>query len=223
MANYAKKETTTVKVDEKKEKVTADVVTVEQKLSDVTAQLAKALDAINQLQQNQSNSVQPTSTVEPVLKGKKIKVVSLMHYLVNLSTDPMGQGKIFVFEDYGSTIKIKFDDLEDCYASYRKTFEDGSLYIADADAVEELGLTEDYQKIYDKKTVDKIILLKTELEVDMFLNMSTDLRDSTARAIADRMVSGEKYDLNLTHRIEQEADIDFEKMVSDIKSYQRTE
>jgi len=29
--------------------------------------------------------------------------------------------------------------------------------------------------------------------------------------------------LNLTHRIEQEADIDFEKMVSDIKSYQRTE
>ena len=29
----------------------------------------------------------------------------------------------------------------------RKTFEDGSLYIADADAVEELGLTEDYQKL----------------------------------------------------------------------------
>jgi hypothetical protein len=208
------------KVEEIKEKkTTTSAISLEQQLSETNARLENALKAIEQLTQNQSPPVQTILTAEPALKGKKIKVINLMGYQVNVCTEPFGNGKIFVFDDYGSIVKIKFDDLEECYSSYRKTFEDGSLYIADADAVAELGLAEDYQKLYDKKTVDKIILLKTDIEVDMFLNMSQDLRESTARAIAERMVSGEKYDLNLTHRIQQESDIDFEKMVSDIKSF----
>lgn len=221
MANVAKTKPETENVSEVKEVKTPKTTNVdlEKQLSETNAQLAEALKAIDQLMQNQSQPVRPVVTTENALKGKKIRVISLMAYQVNLSTEPMGAGKTFVFEEYGSTIKIKFDDLEDCYSSYRKTFEDGSLYIADADAVEELGLTEDYQKLYDKKTVDKIILLKTDLDVDMFLNMSPDLQDSTARAIAERMFNGEKYDLNLTHRIEEATDIDFEKMVSDTKSF----
>jgi len=221
MATNATKKTTIEKVDEIKEpKVqnNKDNTALEAQLSETNAKLAEALKAIDQLMQNQSQPVQSTLVSDNSLKGKKIKVVNLMRYQVNLSTEPNGAGKTYVFEDYGSTMKIKFDDLEDCYSSYRKTFEDGWLYIMDADAVEELGLKDDYQKLYDKQTVDNIIALKSELEVNMFLNMSQDLQDSTARAIADKMVDGKKYDLNLTHMIEEATDIDFEKMVSDIKS-----
>ena len=216
MATNATKKTEEVK--ETKKQNVEKTPDLEKQLSETNARLAEALKAIDQLMQNQSQPVQSTPVADVSLKGKKIKVVNLLGYQVNLSTEPMGAGKTFVFEDYGSTMKIKFDDLEDCYASYRKTFEDGWLYITDADAVEELGLKDDYQKLYDKKTVDNIIALKSDLEVGMFLNMASDLQDSTARAIAEKMAEGVKYDLNLTHMIEEATDIDFEKMVSDIKS-----
>jgi len=202
------------KVESAKE---SDLDIMQKQMALMQAQLAEAMAKL----ETQATVSQPH--VPQVLGGAKIKVINMLDYRVNLSTEPNGGGRSFVFEGYGDSRSIKFDDLENCYASYRKTFEDGWLYIADNKAVQELGLTEEYQHFYDKATVDKIILLPTENEVNMFIGLPHDLQESTASIIAEKMESGVKYDLNLINQIEKSTEINFGKLVSDIKSYQQTQ
>ena len=66
---------------------------------------------------------------------------------------------------------ISFSDLSDIVAAYPYTMEKGLIFICDKDAVEELGLSEEYEKIYTKEKIEEISKLSTDLDVDFFVNM----------------------------------------------------
>lgn len=76
--------------------------------------------------------------------GKKVKVMSLIHNPINVSTDVNGGGRVKSFDKYGDVRTIKFDDLSDMVSAYPNTFNKGYLYIMDNDVINELGLTDEY-------------------------------------------------------------------------------
>ena len=151
-----------------------------------------------EMQEQINNQPQPTiiQQTNNGLSGKKVKVVNLMHNTLNISTEPRGMGRVYTFKEYGDSRLIKYDDLADIVASYPRTMEGGFAYICDKEVVESLGLADDYQKLFDKETMDRIVKLQDESDLELFLGMDIKLQESTATKIAQRINANEKVDYN---------------------------
>lgn len=227
MARTAKKTTTTKAVETEKidnvnvEEVVDNKISETKALEEKNSQLEKTL-ALLQAQianmQAQMSQAQPKVQVVQSVgsSGKKVKVVSLMHNPISVSTEPDGQGKAIRFADYGEVRTVKFDDLSDMTASYPNTFGKGLLYIADRDVVNELGLDDIYVNIFDKNTMDEIKTLLGEEDVKNFLKMDKVLQESMAMDMAKKLYNGEvNYDLNKLREIKDGSGFDILQMSKD--------
>ena len=148
---------------------------------------------------------------------KKIKCINLMHNPLNISTEPNGMGRVYSFKKYGDSRMIKFDDIADIVASYPNTMEGGLCYICDPNAVEALGLSEEYKNIYNKEIMDRIVWLREESDVDLFIGMDKNLQESTSIEIAKLINSNERMDYNYLRRIKDECGIDIEGIAKELK------
>lgn len=151
------------------------------------------------------------------LSAKKVKLINLMNNELNISTDPDGRGRVFSFLKYGDSKTIGYDHLVNCFASYPYTFEHGLVYIADKEIVEDFGLTDEYEKIYTKDMIDRIMYLRDTSDVDLFLGMEENLQKSVSIKIAELINYNEKIDYNYIRRIKEESDIDLEEIANRLK------
>ena len=169
---------------------------------------------------SQMNSNPSVSQVqEKGLNGKKIKCVNLMHNPLNVSTEPDGRGRMYSFNDYGDFKMIKYDDLVDIVTSYPNTIEKGLMFITNKDAVEELGLEEDYKYIYSKEVLDELVYLRRASDVDLFIGMSKEMQDTTALEIAKLFNLNETMDYNYLKKIKDVTGIDIEEKAKDLKEF----
>ena len=175
--------------------------------------LASMQEQITALMKQGTSAPQVQVVKDVGSSGKKVKVMSLIHNPINVSTDVNGGGRVKSFDKYGDVRTIKFDDLSDMVSAYPNTFNKGYLYIMDNDVVNELGLTDEYSStVYSKEQVDSIVNLTDETAVNLFIGMDKDLRDSTAKAIARNLKNGRNYDYNLIHMIKTETGIDIQSI-----------
>ena len=155
------------------------------------------------------------------LRGKKVKVVNLMQNPLNISTEPNGGGRTYSFKNYGDSRLIKFDDLADIVASYPYTMEHGLAYICDKEVVKELGLEDEYAKLFDKDKMDKVVKLREEADLDLFLGMDINLQESAAKRIAELINANERMDYNYLRTIKEKTGIDIEAIAKELKELQR--
>lgn len=155
------------------------------------------------------------------LRSKKVKVVNLMQNTLNISTEPNGAGRVFTFNKYGDSKLIKFDDLADIVSSYPYTMEHGLAFICDKEVVKELGLEDEYSKLFDKEMMDKVIWLREESDLDLFLGMDINLQESVARRIAELINANERMDYNYLRTIKEKTGIDIEEIARELKDLQR--
>lgn len=193
--------------------------------SELIKQLMAQIEAQNKAMAELQSKVatQPTIMVQKDnnLGGKKIKCINLMHSVVNVSTEPDGVGRVYTFEKYGDYKMIKFDDLSDIVSSYPYTMEHGLIYVCDRNAVEELGLAEEYEGLYTKEVMDKIVYLREQSDVDIFLGMEKNMQESTAIEIAKLMNLNERMDYNYLREIKDETGFDIEEIAKDLKDNER--
>lgn len=193
--------------------------------SELIKQLMAQIEAQNKAMAELQSKIntQPTIMVqkESNLGGKKIKCINLMHSVVNISTEPDGLGRVYTFEKYGDYKMIKFDDLSDIVSSYPYTMENGLIYISDREAVEELGLSEEYDKLYTKERMDRVVYLREQSDVDIFLGMEKNMQESTAMEIAKLMNLNERMDYNYLREIKERTGIDIEQVAKDLKENER--
>jgi uncharacterized protein with von Willebrand factor type A (vWA) domain len=151
---------------------------------------------------------------QKVSVSKKVKIVSLIPNRYNLTTESNGHGKQFSFNNIGDIITIKVTDLEDILSipEYRKQAEEGWFYILDKDVVADQDLTDCYEKIHDEKTIEHIMNLSDNSCVDMFVNLSKEMRQSLASKMAENMNNGIKLDRNRLSDINARCGIDIEEM-----------
>ena len=215
------------KVEEVKTEKDAIDLELEQKddQSELIKQLMAQIEAQNKAMAELQSKVgtQPTIMVqkENNLGGKKIKCINLMHGVVNIATEPDGNGRVYTFEKYGDYKMIKFDDLSDIVSSYPYTMEHGLIYICDRNAVEELGLTEEYEKLYTKEIMDRVLYLREQFDVDVFLGMEKNMQESTAMETAKLMNLNERMDYNYLREIKERTGIDIEQIAKDLKENER--
>lgn len=191
-------------------------------IAELQRQLKENQEAMAKMQEMMAKmqsqpAVSELKEVQPVGRNK-VKVMSLLPYQLNLTTEPMGMGKVYTFNKYGEAQKIRFNDLEDIVHNHRKNMEDGVFYICDRDAIEALELTDEYESLFDKIGVDKIVELADETSVEMFLTLSDFMRDAVARQIAEKINSGANYNLNYLNTIQMRSDIDIMKIAQELKT-----
>jgi hypothetical protein len=201
--------------DSAKEKIEVDEE--KEKMLDIIKELK---DQVESLKKEVDNNKESKKTNEYYTKNyatNKIKCINLMHNMLNVSTEPDGQGRLYSFDEYGSYRMIPFDQLADIVSSYPYTMEHGLLYICDKNVVDMLGLTDEYKNIYTKDVIDKMIYLKRQSDVDIFIGMEDNLRKSTAIEIAKLYNANEKFDYNMLREIKDKTGIDIEQIAKDLK------
>lgn len=183
------------------------------------AQLAEQSAKMAEMQSQINSQKQPTTIIQQAntMSSKKVKVINLMHNPLNVSTEPNGRGRVYTFRDYGDSKLIKYDDLVEIVSAYPKTMESGVAYICDKEAVESLGLTEEYENLFDKKTMDKIIWLREEADLELFLGMDRNLQESMAVEIAKLLNANERIDYNYLRVIKDKTNIDIEEIANNLK------
>ena len=213
------------------EETKKDTIDLELESTDDNDMIKKLMAQMAELQKQVEDSKKEKSDLQDLVKvlkssgtksdsnlsGKKIKCVNLMHSVVNISTEPDGKGRMFTFNNYGDVLPIKFDFLVDIVSAYPYTMENGLIYICDKEAVEELGLKEEYTKVYDKEKMDKLIYLREETDLELFLGMEKNLQESTAIEIAKLLNANESMDYNYIRRIKEETDLDIEEIAKELK------
>lgn len=224
MANTTTKKTTTTRKTTAKKTTKADavdmVVTDNKETEELKTKNEELMTMIAQMQAQiialQSANTTTNSSSLDALSGKQIKLVSLMKCPINVSTESDGTGISKTFDKYGDTRTVKFDVLADMVASYPETFRRGLIYIANKEAIEELGLVDEYENIKDKKTLDEVSDLMTDTAVDIFCEIDKELQESIATDIANNMADGKLYDLNKIRDIKVRTGIDIEAISENI-------
>ena len=209
-----KSATTSKIVEENKTENNSQDELIKQLMAQIEEQNKKMAEMQSQINQ------QPQTTIiqqDNRLNSKKVKVVNLMHNTLNVSTEPKGMGRVYTFKEYGDVRFIKYDDLVDIVSAYPKTMESGLAYICDKEVVDNLGLTDDYQKLFNKETMDRVIKLKDASDLELFLGMDIKLQESTAHKIAERINANEKVDYNYLRTIKEKTGIDIEAIANDLK------
>lgn len=200
------------------------------KYDEMQVQLQLMMEKIN------SMSIAPTNPVidKTSLMTRKINVISLIPNPATLSTEKGGGGKTFLFPTYGSKQKIRMDDLENIVILTKQIaqetqlnlsggetpssfFERGEFYICDAEAVEELGLSDYYEDILDKTKIDEIVNLTTDLSISLFEGANTRIRENIVSLIIDKLVNGAIYDYGKLHRISEIYGRDITEMAENVK------
>lgn len=216
MAGRPKKETKEV-VIENKEVVTGIIDTEKEELKVQNEQMAEMLKQMQAQLSKMQNTQVVVAQADKGLSGKKIKCINLMNNPLNVSTEPNGMGRVFSFNKYGETRLIKFDELADIVSSYPNTVEKGLLFIANKEAVEELGLSDEYEKMYTKDIIDELVYLRRENDADLFIGMVKELQESTSVKIAELLNKNETMDFNYLRKIKDETGIDIEQIAKDLK------
>lgn len=191
---------------------------IQQLMAQIAEQNAKMAEMQEQINNNKSTTIIQQSNS---FNSKKIKVVNLMCNPLNISTEPNGEGRVYAFKEYGDTKLIKYDDLVEIVSSYPNTMEKGYAYICDKDAVEALGLAEEYKSLFDKDTMDKVIWLRSETDLELFLGMDDYLQESVAIKIAEKLNANERIDYNYLRTIKDKTGIDIEAIAQDLKDRNR--
>jgi hypothetical protein len=131
-----------------------------------------------------------------------IKVMSLTPHRLTLTTQPKGRGKQFNFDSFGEVKRLQFRDLVDCIETNRHLMEDGNYIILNKKVITKLGLDDIYATILTKDVMEKIMFGNNESDAVKLYAIANEVqRDAIDRLLIDRMLNGEKVDLNLLNSL----------------------
>jgi len=144
---------------------------------------------------------------EEVPLNSYIKVMSLIPYELNISTERHGKGRIFTFRGYGKTKRIIYQELEKIIEENRHFLERGFFIILDKRVVRKHGLDDAYKNIMNKEKMDMILLgfqggdVKENDILTFAKSAPKEQQKILATMIIDKRINGETIDLNLFDKL----------------------
>lgn len=185
MATTTKKTTTTVKKEDKKDKPVVDKE--KEELEKKLADLEKKFQELLASQGNQT--VQPMQ--QPKTK-KNIKMISLTRGALYLRGS-----RIHKFEKQFDSRVFTENEVRLIYSNMPVTLTEGYVYIADADMVEELELTDAYSSLLDANTLKNLLKKNSEDVVEIYKNANKVQKDIIIGMIEDQKLLGNNLDANI--------------------------
>lgn len=158
---------------------------------------------------------------EEVPLNSYIKVMSLIPYELNLSTERHGKGRIFTFRGYGKTKRIIYQELEKIIEENRHFLERGFFVILDKRVVRKHGLDDIYKNIMNKEKMDMILLgfqggeVKENDILSFAKSAPKEQQKILATMVIDKRINGETIDLNLFDKLGRILDMDLNQKYED--------
>lgn len=162
-------------------------------------QLAELQSKIDSKEENQGNPVVIKQNGDLT---RTVKVVSLLPNVYNLSTQPLGKGKLYQFKNFGDSHMIKFGDMQDILALYLPQFEKGYAVLTNKQDYEDLGIGYIFDEVMGKEKVEKLVKLENDKAVETILDMEEDMQEKIIGIIANKIAEGVSYDYNKIKKLE---------------------
>lgn len=199
-------------------KMQEQILALQKQLAESTEKVEKTDKEKSDLQQL-VEALKSNENTETKNLPKKVKVISLVPNIYNLTTQENGKGKAFTFKEFGQMITMKTSELEEILSiqSYHNQAEQGYFYILDKDIVEDQDLTEAYEHISNKEAIEHVMNLDSDECVDIFCGLNKDMQESLAAQIAENMTNGARLDRNRIADIFMRTDIDIEKIAEQFR------
>ena len=137
-------------------------------------------------------------------------------YEDNFTTFKKGDASFLTYyfiKDFGDSVESDKIDWETNLHLNCKYRDDPTLI----EVVKELGLADEYSKLFDKERMDKVVKLREESDLDLFLGMDINLQESAARRIAELINANERMDYNYLRTIKEKTGIDIEAIAKELK------
>ena len=174
------------------------------------------------LQMSTQSSQQPVAqTSNELTSNEYVKVLSLTHGLLNLSTQKDGQGTVYEFPSYGDVQEILFADVRSIVGANKRFAKEGFFYIMDSRAVKTLSLVNDYESTLDKDAIDKIFELDNKSFVEAFRNALEPQKELIVTEFITRNanLSDEEIDFNKIRAMNNHYHRDIAEMLDEYKNF----
>lgn len=148
-----------------------------------------------------------------------IKVMSLVHFRLNLTTEAKGQGRPFRFTKFGEVKRILYSDLIRIVENHANFLNDGYFVILNKNVVRKLGLNDVYAKILTKEKIERILEGNQSDAVNLFNTANKGQQEVIVKQIIERATRGFDTDLNLLFRLSQIIGYDIQEKINDAKSF----
>lgn len=198
--NRGRKPKTVDSTQDKKTKELEEMKSKNKALTDMLEQMQAQMKLMQEQLNNQSNGQVVIKQNDDLTRT--VKVYSMLPYTYNLSTQPLGKGKVYTFEKFGDSKSIKFSDMQDILSIYLHQFEEGFAILEAKKDYDDLGIGYIYDEVMDKEQLDNLTSLATNEAVAVILDMEEEERERIADIIARKIVSGVSYDYNRIKALE---------------------
>ena len=208
-------------VNENKIDLEAELENAKKEKESMNETLIALQKQLNELQ-NKLNEKEDNNGNQVVIKQngdltRTIKVISLLPNVYNLSTQPLGKGKLYQFKGFGDSHMIKFGDMQDILSLYLNQFEKGYAVLTNKQDYEDLGIGYIFDEVMSKEKVEKLVKLENQNAVDAILNMEEDMQDKIIGIIANKIADGYSYDYNRIKALE-DAGLEINELVDLIQA-----
>jgi len=151
-----------------------------------------------------------------------IKVMSLTPYFLYLSTQAKGNGKTFLFKNFGEVKRILYHDLVLIMENHQSFLENGFFIILNRSVVRKHGLDEVYSKILTKERIEKIVFGENQSDaVNLFKSANLSQQQIIVNLIIDKVLNGFIIDLNLLDRLSRVTGYSISERIESIKVNQK--
>lgn len=147
-----------------------------------------------------------------------IRVMSLVPYNLNLSTQEMGQGSIKKFTKFGEVKRIIYSDLVDIMEAHPNFMEAGYFYILHPGLIRHHGLNDVYSKILTKEKIEEILATNSEDCVPLYVSANAKQQEIIVQLLIEKIKDNpESVNLNIVDKISRISKIDISKKAEDAR------
>jgi hypothetical protein len=149
-----------------------------------------------------------------------VKVISLTPYMLNLTTETAGRGKVFSFPSFGVTKRILYSDLVNILEVNQSFLNDGLFYIADRRIIRKNGLNSTYEKLLTKEKIEAIVSGKSNDAVSLYKSANNNQKEFIVDMLISKLANDpDSVDLNLIDKISRASGIKIQEKAEETREF----
>lgn len=154
------------------------------------------------------------SDFEKVSREEYISVMSLVPYVLNISTEGNGVGRVKRFEKFGQVKRILYGDLAEMIDSNMSFVEAGYLYILNSDVIRQHGLDDIYKNILTKEMILEILETNSNTSLELYKSANASQKEVIIDLLISKILDNpDSVNLNIVDAISRESKIDIMEKV----------
>lgn len=146
-----------------------------------------------------------------------ITVVSMTKGALNLSTESLGRGNLYVFKEMWEENEIPYLDLKRISQVYKQSIVGGDCYIKDENIVKKLGLTKAYEKLLSPEEFLELLTYSKNKFKKTYSNMTNNQKEALFNLVVEKLAQGEDIDQNVVMFLSEET----EKNINEMAGYRK--